>query len=117
MNAALWPATWGYFLRHLVDPAVDGAGVGWLRERFNRYVPGGGPLPAIRIGRQPYGVLPVAYDRVEPTATPEAAALLRVLLALVPSWDRAVYEWVPTLDPNAPTGPAARRRPTTTGRG
>ena len=101
MNAALWPAAWGHFLRSLLAPAVGEAGIGWVRERYARHVAGGGPLPALRIGRQPYGVLPVAVDRVEPAATPEQAALTRVLLALLPSWDNAVAEWVPRLDPDA----------------
>jgi hypothetical protein len=58
MNAALWPATWGYFLEEMMDSAVTAADVAATREFFTRFVSGRGALPAIRIGRQPYGLLP-----------------------------------------------------------
>ena len=34
--------------------------VTWGRTHFIEYVRAGGPLPALRIGRQPYGILPVS---------------------------------------------------------
>ncbi|WPB83880.1 hypothetical protein [Sediminicoccus rosea] len=65
MRAALWPGTIGYFLGTLLSPVVGRATIGEVRRHFIAHVAGGGRLPAIRIGRQPYGVLPVtAFDRI-----------------------------------------------------
>jgi len=57
---ALWTPTWGYYLANLVG--MQGLGVDdldWAREHFIAHVPPAGPLPFLRAGRQPYGVLPV----------------------------------------------------------
>ncbi|MCB5200480.1 hypothetical protein LGQ03_14620 [Loktanella sp. TSTF-M6] len=72
MNEALWPVTWGaYFNALLVDPSgnrslPDGV-VNTARDAFLYDVRGGGPLPALRVGTQPYGILPVRAHHV-PTA-------------------------------------------------
>ena len=61
MQHVLWPATWGYYLREGFSAVLRERGVDldlW-RTFFTRYVRAGGPLPPLRIGRQPYGVLPV----------------------------------------------------------
>jgi hypothetical protein len=65
MNAALWPATWGYFLLQMLgvgensqNPLTDDD-IAWVRSHFIEYVRASGPLPALRVGKQPYGVLPV----------------------------------------------------------
>ncbi len=59
---ALWPATWGYYLLNLIG--LQGTGltldaIAWAREHFIANVRAFGPLPTLRVGRQPYGVLPV----------------------------------------------------------
>ncbi|WP_085027882.1 hypothetical protein [Ensifer aridi] len=64
VNVALWNATWGPFLDRVgkVDKKVtltDG-GREAIRGFFLDSVRGGGPLPTIQVGAQPYGVLPVA---------------------------------------------------------
>src|SRR5262245_39472684 len=65
MNTALWQATWGYFLLQMIGVRETGAsplpadGIDWARRHFIDYVRAAGPLPAVRIGKQPYGVLPV----------------------------------------------------------
>ena len=63
INRALWPATWGYYLEQMlfgVFPEADAdASMRWGREHFVDYVRAGGPLPSLRIGKQPYGLLPV----------------------------------------------------------
>ena len=65
MNTALWQPTWGYFLLQMLwaDPTVDsplaGADISWARSHFIDFVRASGPLPAIRVGKQPYGILPV----------------------------------------------------------
>ena len=59
MNGLLWETTWGYFIDNFLDPVVDDAAAASMREHFLSFVRGRGPLPAIRVGDQPYGVLPV----------------------------------------------------------
>ncbi len=63
MNTALWPATWGYYFERMLHPVLDDQAIRRTRSFFNRYVSGRGPVPAIRIGRQPYGILPVTPFR------------------------------------------------------
>jgi len=60
MNTALWPATLGYFMDTLLQPVFSDDAIYYTRWFFNRFVSGRGPIPAIRIGRQPYGILPAA---------------------------------------------------------
>ena len=55
INKALWPATLGYFLEELLED--DAATIGRVRVFFAENVVGRGSLPAIRVGKQPYGVL------------------------------------------------------------
>lgn len=58
MNIALWPATFGYWMETMMAPVFSRDAVERSREFFNRYVIAGGAVPAIRIGAQPYGILP-----------------------------------------------------------
>jgi hypothetical protein len=77
VNAALWSATLGYYIPHLVGPrhrTDDDADAGspeprnerldlltWLegfRRHFVAYVRPGGPVPPLRVGSQPYGIVP-----------------------------------------------------------
>ncbi len=59
MNVALWPATLGYALEEMLTPLFSRNDIAMTRWFFTLYVSGRGPLPAVRFGRQPYGVLPV----------------------------------------------------------
>ncbi|WP_458190062.1 hypothetical protein [Haladaptatus sp. NG-WS-4] len=75
MNAALWSATWGYYIPHMLLPndftnKVDTAGQTNLdeqflkhleahRQHFVKHVRARGPAPALRVGEQPYGLLPI----------------------------------------------------------
>lgn len=66
MNRALWPATWGYFLESMMSPLLDDDTIEKTRAFFNDYVLGRGAVPALRVGRQPYGILPTtALSRVD----------------------------------------------------
>ena len=66
MNTALWPATLGYFMDTLLQPVFNDDDIYYTRWFFNRFVSGRGPIPAIRIGRQPYGILPAsAFSRIQ----------------------------------------------------
>ena len=58
MNIALWPATLGYWMESMMAPVFPSDAIEKTREFFNRYVVAGGAVPAIRIGNQPYGILP-----------------------------------------------------------
>jgi hypothetical protein len=65
MNIALWPATLGYFLESMMAPVLDRDTIQKTRSFFNGYVSGRGLVPAIRVGRQPYGILPAtAFSRI-----------------------------------------------------
>lgn len=55
MNKSLWHGTLGYYLEEMLG--LDLKAVDLTREFFTGYVTGRGPLPAIRVGSQPYGVL------------------------------------------------------------
>ncbi|MVM29219.1 hypothetical protein GO755_04180 [Spirosoma sp. HMF4905] len=57
MNNALWPATWGLFLDDVLTPLVSRPNQALARQFFTEFVTGRGPLPAIRAGNQPYGLL------------------------------------------------------------
>jgi hypothetical protein len=59
MATVLWPGTWGYYLTQMLRlDDFDTSGAGWRRWILDT-VRSGGPLPVLRIGRQPYGLLPV----------------------------------------------------------
>ncbi len=63
MNQALWGATVDHLLSDLLGhdgaAVLEGAARTWLRDWFADYVRGGGVLPTLRVGEQPYGLLPV----------------------------------------------------------
>lgn len=60
MNNVLWQATWGYFLEEMLALKGDHSGdINRMHEHFVNFVRARGPLPALRVGHQPYGVLPV----------------------------------------------------------
>jgi hypothetical protein len=58
MNVALWPATLGYMLDTLMQPLFSDVTVDSARWFFTHFVSGRGAIPAVRIGHQPYGILP-----------------------------------------------------------
>ena len=55
MNTALWPATLGYFLEQMLD--VSAGSMEAVRSHFIEWVRACGPMPALRVGNQPYGLL------------------------------------------------------------
>ncbi|HSI93554.1 MAG TPA: hypothetical protein VK925_08635, partial [Jiangellaceae bacterium] len=62
MQAALWPGTWGYYLTQFIGLLAGRLtldDLDWARDFVAHWLRPGGPLPAIRVGRQPNGVLPV----------------------------------------------------------
>ncbi len=57
MNAALWPATLGYWMDTQMSPVFGADTIERTRRHFIDRVTGRGGIPAVRIGKQPYGVL------------------------------------------------------------
>lgn len=90
-NTALWPATWGSHLRTTLHPTLSERTVAQTREFFLRYVSGRGPLPVVKIGRQPYGILvTTASGRlVWPPSHTHRAGLHKLLTEAAADWDRA----------------------------
>ena len=65
INTVLWPATLGFYLTELLQ--LDAASIGNIRKFFANHVVARGSLPAIRIGKQPYGILVTsAFRRWQP---------------------------------------------------
>lgn len=65
LNEALWPATLGYFMEQMMETVFSESAVASTRAYFNRYVVGRGTIPAVRVGQQPYGILPATpYSRM-----------------------------------------------------
>jgi hypothetical protein len=102
-QTALWQATWGTFIERIVagsfpTPAItDQLRESW-RDWWQGQVRGGGPLPALRVGNQPYGVLPASAvqaswqpDSGAPVEPPllnvlrNSRSLLRAAVANVPA--------------------------------
>ena len=104
MNRALYAGTLGYYLDHMLNEVVDESALGALRRHFTDHVTGRGPIAAIRVGSQPYGVLPTSsLARWQPSASgrmvdgPAAgradsfdATLLRVLRAFDQAWSTLI---------------------------
>ncbi len=64
-QCALWPATLGYWMDKLLTPVFGDATVKNTRWFFTSFVSGRGAVPPIRIGDQPYGILPTtAFSRM-----------------------------------------------------
>jgi hypothetical protein len=57
MNCALWSGTLGDFAYDMLAPLMSATTIERVRRFFGAYVAGRGLLPAIRIGKEPYGVL------------------------------------------------------------
>jgi hypothetical protein len=61
MNRVLWPATLGYAIETMLHPVFGGGGaVDATRWFYSHFVAGRGFLPCVRIGEQPYGILPAS---------------------------------------------------------
>lgn len=104
MRIALFEAVIGTYARQLLRVgAVDALNPGLiaiLRDWFIDRLTGGAPLPCVRIGSQPYGILPVR--RATSTATPQSTAdqVERVVGLLIDQWRSSAAE-LPVIDPTA----------------
>ena len=97
MNKALFPATMGYFMEEMMHPLFSDSDINDTKQFFASYVSGRGAIPAIRIGKQPYGILPVSvYSRlnfsqnntaVSVARSPFIARLYTLLMKLDAEWN------------------------------
>lgn len=70
INQALWMSTWGYFLEEMDNhyrvlddertPIIPQNAIDALKDFFVPSVKGRGAVPALRVGSQPYGILPTS---------------------------------------------------------
>ena len=93
MNDALWPGTIGYFLEQFMETVLNARAIEATRQYFSESVRGRGPLPAFRIGRVPYALLPVSsLTRWSPgrAASGVDAQLPPLLLKLREIWRTAI---------------------------
>ena len=108
MINALWSATLGYTLRYFWNPLssaqslVSDDAIAQLRAWCVRYLRPSGPLAALRVGKQPYGILPIgARNHVVAANAPLERELAQAVAWFRFAWDDAVQR-VPTLrDPSA----------------
>lgn len=63
LHRALWPATGRYMVDTLLQGVVPDGDLGRLGPHVEEFLRPGGPLPAVRAGDQPYGILPVTRIR------------------------------------------------------
>ncbi|MGB3444643.1 MAG: hypothetical protein WBA97_38375 [Actinophytocola sp.] len=98
-HTALWPATWGNHLRALLSGVLTPEQIEETRQFFLANVSGRGPLPSVKIGRQPYGILPTTvFSRLAfPAAASHRTALNAILAQLAQQW-HAALEHVASLD-------------------
>ena len=99
MNKALYPATLGYFCETLLQPVFGEEDLDTIRQFFVNHVTGRGPLPAIRVGNQPYGILLTSdfgkwrWNEREPFFNgPFLKTLYAVLLHYQTVWDGLLGE-------------------------
>lgn len=85
MSRALFEASWGPYLRQQAQPGFRLSLLPAFFRHVTGLVKGGGPLPAVRLGRQPYGVLPIQPGSGwEPFAGAEEDTFVRWLADYLP---------------------------------
>jgi hypothetical protein len=105
-NTALWTTTWGDAIEHLTpggrangDKRLDGPSLDAVRDHWVDNVRGRGPLPALRLGRQPYGVLPIVAT--DESWQPLAGGFVED--RLVPFLDQQIRPYWESAEGNVPT--------------
>ncbi len=99
MNRALWPTLAGHYVDHVLDGALSSTDRTWLRGWSANFARGGGPLPTLLVGAQPYGLLPVSrVDRPPDGRSPMIDRAERLLADVREWWWSGA---VPRLDPDA----------------
>lgn len=103
MMNALWRGTFGDYLAQMWNPVAEGGNAASpatfyaLRRYAVSYVRPAGPLPLLRLGRQPYALLPLVGKRfVDRGDSKVETAVGKVLGVLRPIWEVALAK-VPQL--------------------
>jgi hypothetical protein len=89
MNRVLFSATLGYYFDQILTPLVGRDAVDAIGRHFVSWVVPRGPVPALRVGRVPYGVLPVtSLERWQPADAAPAIErqMAKLLLQLRGTW-------------------------------
>lgn len=60
----LWSSTLGYYLDDLLDPLARDEHIDMARDHAIKFLQPFGPYAALRVGKQPYGVLPVIASKL-----------------------------------------------------
>ena len=110
LQTLLWMPVAGHFFDDLVG--LDPARLDALRTYFIENVRAAGPVPAIRIGEQPYGVLPVtAIDSFKGTSTEHVEPNLITFVQTIRSISH--FQFRPHTQPRHTPGrrPAVHHRP------
>ena len=106
LNRTLWPATYGYFLEEMLRPLLSAEALTWTRGFFANYVLARGAAPALRVGPQPYGLLPTTrFSAWEVDANLPGHAYAAQLQSVLGQLDAA---WTERLNPQKnlyPTSP------------
>ncbi len=99
----LWRGTFGDYLLELWNPQFDddsrfinNSTLYNLRSYAVAYLRATGPLPLLRVGTQPYGILPIVGKRFSSTGSAIESGIAKVLGVLRPMWELASRS-VPTM--------------------
>jgi hypothetical protein len=100
LGRALFEATWGSYLRQQAQPGFDLRLLPLAYAHVTAFVRGGGPLPVIRLGRQPYAIAPIMARGTWAPITANAFEqwLANFLPGIRPLWTSGTA--------NVPSGPA-----------
>lgn len=100
MRELLWPATWGYALWQMQGGRLSWDAIRAGRTLFVEHVSAGGPLPVLRVGRQPYGVIPAtALGAWRPGSDePSSGPLLALLRGLQKNIYLPVADGIPRME-------------------
>ena len=72
-------------------PHLTAGQVDEVREHALAHLRARGPLPTVRIGRQPYGILPIVASRAYRSGSSLETALAGLLASLKPYWLCLLY--------------------------
>ncbi len=91
-NTALWFSSWEQVLRWFEDaevPVIGPSGIEAARQFHRDHVRGAGPAPTLRVGAQPYGLLPVTdLQRWTPRRGETTAGLAGLVTTTLQRWIR-----------------------------
>jgi hypothetical protein len=95
---ALWEGTLGLFASEFLPTLANDATLNEVRDHARKYLAPAGAYPALRVGKQPYGVLPVVAGRGSLTGDSATESWLLAWLAkLEAMWRTSANQHVPRL--------------------